>query len=165
MVACDGEIPICIDDYDSIYIATNDERYRKSSLAAMMEKIFNSTTMTTKIFYLHDFDFVDDELKRHFIMPYKNNDKPSYTQASKKKTKPIRLHPLHYFLLEEAILTSSRTFQASVPSSVSGVVYHYRQHDMQSINEVEMYDMWNAMTIELLKASSETTPRRKVWTN
>mmetsp|Transcript_53963 Transcript_53963/g.131035 ORF Transcript_53963/g.131035 Transcript_53963/m.131035 type:complete len:569 (+) Transcript_53963:293-1999(+) len=163
-ITCDGQLPyLCIDDYDAVYIATNDDRYKSSSA---IRKMLNTTTTTTvnatatqltKICFLQDFDFVEEELKRSFIFPkiddtggIDNNEKKDGVKS--KRRSRLRLHPLHYFLLEEAILSRARKFQSSVPSSC--MVYHYRQETGYQY-DVDMYSVWDAITMELLASQSK----------
>jgi hypothetical protein len=147
--ACDGEIPICIDDYDAVYIATNDDRFKTT-------KKIRTFLNSTKLFFLHDFAFVDSDLKRHFVTDKKNRAvgvMQTQQREIARRTKSA-VHALHYFLLEEAILMRVSNFQASVPSSVSDIVYHYRQ-EMGQPNDVEMYAIWNSMNRKLLAAGKD----------
>lgn len=107
---CDDEIHFCIDDFDALYFATNDESFGPTMMPSILKKTANST----KIFYLRDFDFVDTALRDHFLGGERNG------------TNGGKLHPLHQFLVEEAVLMLTTAFQPSIPSSIADIVFHFR---------------------------------------
>jgi hypothetical protein len=132
--SCDGGIPMCIQEYDAVFFATNGPYSYPNRLA------FYALLNKTKIFYLDDFPFVKKELKRAGLGVI--DSKPDGY-----------VHPVALFLVEMSILMHTAYFQSSVPSSISDIIYHYRQ-DSRLDRDVLPYMNWYRMYNEFLLLKS-----------
>jgi hypothetical protein len=135
-VQCDRVIPLCIHDFDAVFVATNDVDYVKN-------------LSIPNLFTMRDFTFVRPELCNETSVSTQTGE------CSWDHNHVMERFKIMEFLVEETILTLSNVYLPSLPSSVTDMVLHWRLYERKdSDQDAKLLQLQNDRLMDLYKFRS-----------